>query len=108
MIHLRREKYQDILLKAVAATSRAASKPTVAGVSLFSVGMTADVDRLAEQAQEKLATLVEGSLNGARNFSELVLLDADSYRAIVSGGPVEERNFEDLFPAPNEAAHETD
>src|SRR5690606_23908566 len=48
LVHLRREKYQDILLKPGVVMGEERSVRTGAGVSLcYSVGAPADVDRLA-------------------------------------------------------------
>lgn len=99
LIHLRREKHQDILLKPATASDGETSDGRGRGVSLcFSTGAVADVDRLAVRAAERNAAILEGPINRPWNVRELVLSDPDGYRIVLSGGPVEDRNFSGMFP----------
>ena len=92
LVHLRREKYQDILLKPLSAGE--VSGPPGQGVSLcFSVGTPGDVDELASRAAEMGASIGEGPIDRPWNVRELVLNDPDGYHVVLCGGPVAEIDF---------------
>lgn len=100
-MHLRRVKYQDVLLTVAASPDAESAGPTGQGVSLcFSVGTPADVDCLAAQAKRHPASILEGPVKRPWNVRELVLSDPDGYRIVLSGGPVDEKRFEHVFPQP--------
>lgn len=99
LVHLRREKYQDLLLKPAASSDDRSTERPGRGVSLcYTVGTVSHLDRLAVDARSQQALILEGPLDRPWNVRELVLSDPDGYRVVLSGGPVEERRFDEIFP----------
>ena len=95
LVHLRRDRFQDILLKPAATFGVDTSdQPLGRGVSLcFSVGTVADVDQLGSHAVERNTTVIEGPVNRPWNVREIVLSDPDGYCLTLSGGPVADVSF---------------
>ena len=109
LVHLRREKYQDILFKpADGLNVDPSTKSLGQGVSMcFSVGSVADVNRLGSHAAQLKATIIEGPVDRPWNVREIVLHDPDGYRLAVSGGPIADVNFAEVFPGTSEAGRAT-
>lgn len=97
LVHLRRDRYQDILLRPAAGPP--SGLRGVGATVCLTVGGPDDVDRLADRAQSCGATIVEGPINRPWNVRELVLSDPDGYRLSLSGGPLADLPMSDLFPS---------
>lgn len=99
LVHLRREKFQDVLLKPSLAP-KAESRDPANGVSLcFSVGNLADINRLSKQVVYQDATVIEGPVDRPWNVRELVLEDPDGYCISLSAGPIDHRSFDEILPS---------
>jgi catechol 2,3-dioxygenase-like lactoylglutathione lyase family enzyme len=101
LVHLRRQRYQDLLLVPGPADFFTPSRGEVGrGVSLyFAIGGPADVDAFASQATTSGAKVVEGPVNRPWNVREVVFRDPDGYRLVFGGGPLVERQFEEVVGA---------
>ena len=101
IVHLRRQRYQDLLLVPGPADFFASSSGEVGrGVSLyFALGGPADVDAFASQATASGTSAMEGPVNRPWNVREVVFRDPDGYRLVFGGGPVTERQFEEVVGA---------
>jgi catechol 2,3-dioxygenase-like lactoylglutathione lyase family enzyme len=99
LIHLRRERYQDLLLTPGSAEFFEVAKGEVGrGVSLyFALGGLAEVDALAAHAKAAGATVLEGPLNRPWNNREVVFSDPDGYRLVFGAGPVDDLSFDEVM-----------
>jgi len=101
MLHIRRARYQDLML----VPSRQQDVPLAgAGVALY-FQFWEDWDALesfAEQARVASDSAVEGPIDTPWNAREVRLRDPDGYRLIFSKGPVKEMSMSDLFPQSQE------
>lgn len=101
IVHLRRQRYQDLLLVPGPPDFFSPIRSEVGrGVSLFfALGGPADLDAFASQAAASGAAAVEGPVNRPWNVREVVFRDPDGYRLVFGGGPVVERQFEEVVGA---------
>jgi len=89
LIHLRRSRYQDLLL----VRSRQPREPGIpagVGVALY-VQFEDDWDALAtlaERARQTEGCVVEGPIDTPWNTREVKLLDLDGYRLVFTKGPL--------------------
>lgn len=75
MVHLRRERYQDLLLFQLAGNT----SPGEGLVVQFQAGETS-VDEIAVKARLAGASIVDGPLEQPWNAREITVLDPDGYR----------------------------
>jgi uncharacterized glyoxalase superfamily protein PhnB len=90
LAHLRRSRYQDLLLVR-ARMPRAPGVPAGVGVALyfqFEESFEA-LDALAERARQAAGGSVEGPANTPWNTREAQFLDPDGYRLVFTKGPLE-------------------
>jgi catechol 2,3-dioxygenase-like lactoylglutathione lyase family enzyme len=101
LLHLRRERYQDLLLAPGAADFFEAAKGEVGrGVSLyFALPGLAEVDALAAHAKAAGTVALEGPVNRPWNIREVVFRDPDGYRLAFGAGPIVSRPFEEVVEA---------
>ncbi len=90
MVHLRRSRYQDLLL---IRAQKPRESSIVAGVTLY-FQFEDDWDALAalaERARQTETSLVEGPLDTPWNTREVRLYDLDGYHLVFTKGPVIEK-----------------
>lgn len=96
LIHLRRSRYQDLLLVRAARgpqAERDAGAPAGAGVRLYFQfeGDWDAFDALAERARRAGEGAVEGPIDTPWNTREVRARDLDGYRVVFTKGPLDHR-----------------
>ena len=81
MVHLRRARYQDVMV----TRTFAAHDPGSAVTLTFQAGEAADVDRVAEHARAVDPGAVEGPFDTPWNTRDLVVTDPDGNRFVLTG-----------------------
>ena len=94
MLHIRRARYQDIML----VPSRQQDVPLAgAGAALY-FQFWEDWEALDSFAEHiRAASAIEGPIDTPWNAREIRLRDPDGYRLIFSKGPLKEMSMSDLF-----------
>lgn len=81
-VHVRRERYQDLLL--VAATPGSSGSPGTGESFRLTFRIEGDVDELAARAHTAGALIVEGPVDKPWNAREVTVQDADGHRITFS------------------------
>jgi catechol 2,3-dioxygenase-like lactoylglutathione lyase family enzyme len=83
-VHLRRAKYQDLMLAPAAPGSLPEEGDAGRGVNLW-LALEGDVDAFAEAARAAGADIVEGPVDRPWNIRDVVFRDPDGYRIALGG-----------------------
>jgi uncharacterized glyoxalase superfamily protein PhnB len=99
--HLRRERYQDILL-VLGEHQKGRSDD---GMTM-NMGLSDGIDDLAERARAAGAEVVKGPSNTPWNTREVTFRDLDGYLMTFTSGPVAERTFDEVVGSMSEGTGE--